>query len=146
MSKPEKAPYSSGPSGSLETKNPLACMARCTLFWKLASWPFAQQLGSVRYDGAQRLAPPPLVLGEVIEHVGLNQLLEAGMPDADAHAPIVVTDMRRDRAQPVVAGDAAAGLEAHLAGRKIDLVVHHHDVGEPELVEMGGFRDRTARL
>src|SRR5262249_4955289 len=30
--------------------------------------------------------------------------------------------------------------------REVDLIVHHHDVGEPELVEMRGFRHRAARL
>src|SRR5262249_4076675 len=107
---------------------------------------FRQQLGVVRDDGAQSFDPWPLLLGEVAEHVGLNQFLHAGMPDADAHAPIVVADMRRDRAQSVVAGDAAAGLDPHLAGRKVDLVVDHDDVGQPELVEMRGFRHRAARL
>src|SRR5262245_60493995 len=68
------------------------------------------------------------------------------MSDADAHAPILVADMRRDRAQSVMAGDAAAGLDPHLAGRKVDLVVHHHDVGEPELVEMRSLRHRAARV
>ena len=39
------------------SKKPFACMARCTLFWKLASWPFDQQLGVVGDDVAQRLDP-----------------------------------------------------------------------------------------
>ena len=86
-----------------------------------------------------------LVLGEVAEHVRLHQFLDAGMTDTDAHAAVVVADMRRDRAQPVVAGDAAAGLHPHLAGREIDLVVEHDDLGEAELVEMRGLADRAAR-
>ncbi len=68
------------------------------------------------------------------------------MADPDAHAPIVVADMGGDRAQPVVAGAAAAGLDPHLAGREIDLVVQHHDVGQAELVKIHRLRDRPAGL
>jgi hypothetical protein len=66
------------------------------------------------------------------------------MPDADAHAPILVADVGGDRAQPVVPGGAAPGLHPHLAGRKVDLIVKYHDVGQAELVEMRGFRHRAA--
>src|SRR5262245_40637642 len=135
-----------GPFRLLGNKESLGLHGEMHLVLEARILAFRQQLGVVRDDGAQRFDPRPLVLGEVVEHVGLDQVLQAGMPDADAHAPILVADMRRDRAQPVVAGDAAAGLDPHLAGREVDLVVHHHDVGEPELVEMRGFRHRAARL
>ena len=108
-------------------------MARWTLFWKLASWPFTSRPALSAMMSHQRLDPGPLVLGEVLEHVMLHHLLDAGMADADAHAAIIVADMRGDRAQPVVAGDAAAGLDPHLGGREVDLVVEHHDVGRPSL-------------
>ena len=45
--------------------------------------------------------------------------------------------MRLDRSQPVVAGQAAASLEAHGARRQVELVVHDHDVA-------GSRRSRTA--
>src|SRR6516164_6783434 len=109
-----------GPFRLLGNEESLGLHGEVHLVLKARILVFCQQLGVVRDDGAQRLDPRPLVLGEVVEHVGLDQVLQSGMPDADAHAPIVVTDMRRDRAQPVVAGDAATGLEAHLAGRKVD--------------------------
>ena len=104
-----------------------------------------QQPGIVGDDVAQRLDPGPLVLGEIAEHVAVHQLLHAGMADADAHAAVVVADMRGDRAQAVVAGDAAADLHPHLGRRQFDLVVEHHDVAELELVEMRRLRDRAAR-
>ena len=76
----------------------------------------------------------------------MHQLLDARMADADPHPAIVVADMGGDRAQPVVAGDAAAGLHPHLAGRQVDLVVEHHDVGQRQLVEMHRLGDRAAGL
>src|SRR5215510_15478006 len=61
-----------------------------------------QEFGIVGDDAAQGLDPRPLVLGEIAEHVRMHHLLHAGMTDPDAHPAIVVADMRRDRAQPVV--------------------------------------------
>ena len=52
--------------------------------------------------------------------------------------------MRRDRAQAVVPGAAAAGLDPQLARREVDLVMKHHDVGEAELVEMRRLCDGAA--
>ena len=68
------------------------------------------------------------------------------MANPDAHAPVIVADVGGDRAQPVMPGNAAAGLHPHLAGREVDLVVEHHDVGEPELVEVRGLGHRAAGL
>src|SRR5262249_59996433 len=65
------------------------------------------------------------------------------MPDADAHAAKLVADVRGDRAQPVVAGDPAAGLHAHLGRRKIELIVEHDDLARRELVEVRGLRHRA---
>ena len=50
------------------------------------------------------------------------------MADADAHARVVVADVRGDRAQAVVAGIAAAGLDLQLGRRQVDLVVEDVDV------------------
>ena len=77
-------------------------------------------------DGAeQRLEPVVLGFREVVQHLVRHQILAAGMADADAHAHIVVADMGGDRAQAVMAGDAAAGLHPHLAGDEIELVMEH---------------------
>ena len=91
------------------------------------------------------LDPFALGLGEVAQHVAVHQLLDARMADAEAHAAIIVADMGRDRAQAVVAGIAAAVLDAHLRRRQVDLVVQHDDVLGAELVEMRGLADRLAR-
>src|SRR5262245_32724813 len=48
--------------------------------------------------------------------------------------------MRRDRAQAVVAGVAAARLDAHFTGRQVELVVEHQDVG------VGDFEKALALL
>src|SRR5262249_37131038 len=82
-----------------------------------------QELRVVGKDTAQRPDPAALPLGEIAEYVMLPLVLVAGMPDADAHAPIVVADMLGDRAQAVVAGDAAADLDPHLGRPQVNLVV-----------------------
>src|SRR5262245_37422068 len=55
------------------------------------------------------------------------------MADADAHAPVVVLDMRRDRAQAVVAGVATTRLDPELGRGEVDLVVEHVDVALADL-------------
>ena len=84
-------------------------------------------------DADQRLDPAALALGEIAEHVMLHQILVAGMADADADAAVIVADMLGDRTQAVMAGNAAADLDPHLAGRQLDLVVKHRDVAERSL-------------
>ena len=74
----------------------------------------------------------------------LDQILGARMTDADAHPPVIVADMRGDRAQAIVSGDAAADLDPHLAGRQLDLVVEHGDVGRRELIELRRLGDGAA--
>ena len=66
------------------------------------------------------------------------------MADPDTHAPVVIPNMGRDRAQPVVSSNPASGLHPHLARREIDLVVEHHDVGKAELVEVSSIRHGAA--
>src|SRR5438445_6928391 len=83
---------------------------------------FDQQVCVVGNDGAQRLHPWPLVLGEIVEHVTMHQFLHAGLYDSDSHPPVIVADMRGDRTQSVMAGDAAPGLHPDLAGRQPDPV------------------------
>ena len=45
-----------------------------------------------------------------------------------------------------MAGDPAARLHPHLAGREIELVMEHHDVAELELVEAHGLAHGAARV
>src|SRR5690242_11895151 len=52
--------------------------------------------GMVGNHRAERLDPWPLLLEEIRQHVAVDQLLDAGMADADAHPAIVVADMRGD--------------------------------------------------
>src|SRR5262249_39876676 len=63
------------------------------------------------------------------------------MANANATPPVVVAHMGRDRAQAVMAGDAAAGFDTHLGGRQVDLVVEDHDVAEVDLIEMRRLPD-----
>src|SRR5580704_2072329 len=87
-----------------------------------------QQLGVVGEDGDQRLDPAALAFGEIAQYVMLDHVLVAGMTDADAHAAIVVADVLGDRAQPVVAGNAAADFDPDLGGPQVDLVVEYRDL------------------
>ncbi len=103
-----------------------------------------QQLRIVGHDVAQGLDPRPFGLGEVVEHVRVHEVLDARMTDADAHAAIVVADMRGDRAQPVMSGDAAADFHPDFPRREFDLVVENGDAIDAELVEMRGLRDRAS--
>lgn len=69
---------------------------------------------------AQGRDPFAVRLGEVAEHVVVDHRLIARMADTEAYPLVVVADMLGDRAQPVVAGDAAAHLDSHLGGRKLN--------------------------
>ena len=51
--------------------------------------------------------------------------LVAGMPDAEPQPPEVRAEMRDRVAQAVVAARAAGKLEAHVADRQVELVMHH---------------------
>src|SRR4029077_8754321 len=55
-------------------------------------------------------------------------------------------DMRGDRAQSVMPGDAAADLDAHFCRRQFELVLEHGDVAGRQLEEIGGFLHRAAGL
>src|SRR5262245_51766436 len=75
-----------------------------------------------------------------------HRVLGAGVADADAHAGIVVADMRAQRAQPVVPGIAAAGLDPELARRQVELVVEHVDVALLDLQVALGLGHRAAAV
>ncbi len=116
------------------------------MFWKLASWPFASSSALSAMTSHSASTHGRSALGEVVEHVGMHEFLDAGMTDADAHAAIVVADMLRDRAQPVMPGNAAADFHSDLPGRELDLVMEHGDLVDAELVEMRGLGDRASGL
>src|SRR5438094_5060062 len=61
------------------------------------------------------------------------------MTDPEPHPAIVVADMRGDRAQPVMTGDAAADLDPDFRRRQFELVLKHGDVADAKLEEVRGF-------
>src|SRR5258705_11466204 len=105
-----------------------------------------QQSGIVGDRHAQRLHPGAVAFREIRQHVTVHQFLDAGMTDAEPHPAILVADMRTDRAQAVMAGDAAADLDAHLRRRQFDLIVEHSDLAGRELEEIGGFLHGAAGI
>ena len=76
----------------------------------------------------------------------MDERLVAGMADAEADALVIVADMGADRAQAVVSGIAAADLDAHFGGRKIEFVVQHDDGVEVELMEAHRLADAAAGI
>ena len=78
----------------------------------------------------QRLQPGLLDLVEVGQNVAGHPVLVAGMADPDPD-PLELARAQTSvgAAQAVVAGNAAADLDAHLAGGEIELVVEDDDVG-----------------
>src|SRR5947209_12762172 len=68
------------------------------------------------------------------------------MADAEPHPPIVVADMRGERPQAVMTRDAAADLDAQLAGRQLELVLEHGDLRRRQLEEVRGFLHRAPRI
>ena len=106
------------------------------------------EVGRFVGDGAeQRLEPVMIRLGKIVQHI-------AATPDpcardgrcrcARAHSRCRYG--RSSDLQTVMAGDAAAGLHPHLAGREVELVMEHHDVAELELVEAHGLAHGAARF
>src|SRR5690606_12190699 len=80
-------------------------------------------------DGVeQRVEPFAVGPGEIAEHMRRYHFLDAGMADADTDAAIVLAAMGVERPDAVMAAGAAAGLDAHLAGRKVEFVIEDGDV------------------
>src|SRR5262249_43141106 len=102
--------------------------------------------GIVGDDVAQRFDPGPLRLGEVAEHVRVHQFLGARVADTNANPPVVVAYMGRDRAQAVMARDAAAGLHSDLRRGQIDLIVKDYDRPTPDLEKIPPLRTRPPGL
>src|SRR3546814_8574415 len=69
-----------------------------------------QQRNGIGHRIEQLLQPGLVRLGEVAQHVAVHQVLEAGMADAQAHAPELLADVSLQRADAVVAAGAAALL------------------------------------
>src|SRR5262249_15689512 len=92
------------------------------------------------------LDPRTFALGEVREHIMFDQVLGARVANADAHPPVIVADMRGDRTQAVVSGDAAADLDPYLAGRQLDLVVENDDVADRKLIKLRRVGDGAGGL
>src|SRR5271154_2101734 len=95
---------------------------------------------------AYGLDPGRLRLGEVAQHVIIDQRLVAGMANADAHPLIVVADMGGDRAQAVMAGVAAADLDPHFGRREIELVVDDDHRIQVELPEAQRLADAASGI
>ena len=93
---------------------------------------------------AKRFDPGPFAFCKIAKDVTRHELLHVRLADADAHAPVVVAQVRRDRPQSVMPGVAAADFYPHFGRPQIDLIVKDGDVTRLQLVEVHGFRDRPA--
>src|SRR5271170_3785570 len=122
-----------GPSGAQLLPEPGRLNREVGLVLKARVLAGGQQGRGVGDRAADGFDPARLRLGEVAQHVIVDQRLVAGMADADPHPLIVVADMGGDRAQAVVAGIAAADLDPHFGRREIELVVDDDQRVEVEL-------------
>src|SRR5262245_5782204 len=99
----------------------------------------ADQVCIDRHGVDEILGQRQLGLAEIVENVGVDQGLLAGMADAEPDTVEARTDMRLDRAQAIVPGMPAAGLGAELAQREIELVMEHDDAVGRDLEETGSL-------
>src|SRR6202048_44368 len=105
-----------------------------------------EQPGVIGNRLAEGLDPGTIALGEIGQYVAVHQFLDAGVADPDPHPAIIVADMRGDRAQAVVAGNAAADLDAHLALRQFEFILKHGDLAGRELEEIRSLLNRATGL
>src|SRR6202158_1958844 len=70
----------------------------------------------------------------------------AGMTDAKPYPLIIVTDMRRDRTQPVMARVGSSDLHSYLGRWKFDFVVEDDEVSKVDTGVFKGFFDRAPRF
>src|SRR6266480_4183248 len=70
----------------------------------------------------------------------------AGMAHSQPHTAILVTNMRRNRTQPIVPRVTASDFYTQLGRRKLNLVVEYRNAGKLELEVTHGFLHGTARL
>src|SRR5215210_2129639 len=73
------------------------------LVLKARIFPLGQYLGVLGDCVAEGFDPIALDFAKVAQHIRVDQLLCSRMANTDAHAAVIVADMRRDRAQSVVA-------------------------------------------
>jgi hypothetical protein len=79
-----------------------------------------------------------------LEHIVTTSLRSPGMADADAQPPVILgAQVGGDVLEAVVAAKAAAELEAHLARRDVEFVMHHQHFSRLDAVEV---RQRPHRL
>src|SRR5258705_13340214 len=80
-----------------------------------------QQAGIVSHRLAQCFHPGAVALRKIRQHVAMPPFLDTGMTDPEPNPAVVVSDMRGDRPQPVMTGEAAADFDAHLLRRPAEL-------------------------
>src|SRR5208283_148020 len=105
-----------------------------------------QQRRSVGHGATEGVHPAQFRLRKIAQHEIMHQRLVSGMADAEPHAPVVVADMRADRAQIVVSGLSAADLHPDLGWRKIEFIVKDRERARVELVKAERLADAPARL
>ncbi|MNV81506.1 hypothetical protein D3C71_1751740 [compost metagenome] len=74
----------------------------------------------------------------------MDEVLDAGVADAEPQAAVLLAAMSVDRLDAVVATVAAADLDARFRRRQVQLVIDDGDVLRLQLVEAHGFTDRLA--
>ena len=105
-------------------------VSRATRLMKAASSPLASSGAASAMASSSGSSQSLLGLVEVGQDMADHPLLVAGMADADPDAlELARAQAGVDAAQAVVAGDAAAQLDPHLAGGEVELVVEDDDVG-----------------
>ena len=92
-----------------------------------------------------RIEPGAVCLGEGMQHIAVDQLLMAGMANADAHAPEIGTDGGVDGTDAVMTGSPATALGLNLAGGEVELVIEHDHPLRRQLIELHRFGHGVAR-
>jgi hypothetical protein len=94
-----------------------------------------QRLGALGDAAEQVFQPVGIGLGEVVQDIGRDRVLVAGVADAKADAGVGVAEMAVDRPQPVVSGMAAALFQAQFAGGEVKFVMKDGEVGQRQFPE-----------
>lgn len=80
-------------------------------------------------DGLEQERKPGLVgLGEIAEHMRVDQILDPRMADTEPQTAVFLAAMGVDGLDAVVPAVAAAGLDPGLAGGKVQFVIDDDDV------------------
>src|SRR6267154_4013221 len=70
----------------------------------------------------------------------------ARVTDAESYSLVMAIEMRRDRAQPVMARVGPADFHSHLGWRKFNFVVEYYEVRQTELGVLQGLLHRAAGI